>query len=317
MGGVIGVESHPGQGSTFWFEIRLERQLKPERLALAPTRVFRGLIVDDRTNSRRVQRAGLEALGGTCVEAVDEEQALALVASAPPFDVALLDYQLPGADPERLLAELKRGGVRHVIVLLPLTSFAEARRLEASGAARCLIKPIKHRVLSAAVCSVLDGASAPEALHSPRSALPAPPLVAIPALAILVVEDNLVNQKIATRMLQKLGQASDLAVNGLEAIERMHAKHYDLVLMDCQMPEMDGFEATESIRVSERGGNVHRWIVAMTANAMQGDREHCLASGMDDYVAKPIGLASLQAVLQTAAARAAVSAAAPTSPPPG
>jgi CheY-like chemotaxis protein len=225
--------------------------------------------------------------------------------SGTPYLLVLSDVNMPEVDGFTLVQWVRRdpGLVKTKVVLL--TSGArpdDARRAEELGAAH-LMKPVKQSELFNAIVASL-GAGVPDAhdVHAGR-----PPLKsALPPLRILLVEDSVVNQKLAVGLLQKHGHTVIIANNGREAVARMDAGDFDVVLMDVEMPEMDGFEATAAIRNKEEGTGSHIPIVAMTAHAMKGDRERCLAAGMDDYVSKPIlaqGLFDVLATVLTASSR--------------
>jgi CheY-like chemotaxis protein len=194
--------------------------------------------------------------------------------------------ELPGADR------------RAVMILSSVGAVGASTDFRHQGVKLWLTKPVREAVLNRAVSSVLGRESA-----AVTPVVNLDPAREFAELAVLLVEDNEVNRKVALRMLQKLGCVADVAVNGREGVDRMAARAFDLVFMDCQMPEMDGFEATREVRRREQdsGGRVR--IVAMTANALEGDRERCLACGMDDYVAKPIKLENLVDQLRAAGAR--------------
>jgi PAS domain S-box-containing protein len=302
MGGNIHVASEVGVGSEFWVEVVLgigEGAWQPQEPAgdLAGVRV---LVADDHPVNRRIFAETL-AGWGMRVEAVESgEEALARIGEAgeDPYEVVLLDHRMPGLDGLETAARLRDlpgAGQRAVLVLSSCGGNAGAEEHRAHGVRQWLTKPVREAVLNRAISSVLGrtpaaGASAggPDAAKE------------FAGMALLLVEDNEVNRKVALRMLQKLGCDADVAVNGLEAVERTGAQDYDLVFMDCQMPELDGFAATREIRRRERETGRGVRIVAMTANALEGDRERCLAAGMDDYVAKPIKLDYLVEHLRTA-----------------
>jgi signal transduction histidine kinase/DNA-binding response OmpR family regulator/HPt (histidine-containing phosphotransfer) domain-containing protein len=321
MGGEIGVESNPGRGSTFWFTIRCERQPAPA-CALPPRADLRGrrvLIVDDNPTAGAILRDLLIAQGLTSLCAPDGPEALKMLRAAAaegrPYDLALLDLQMPGMDGLALADSIRSDHSLDTTRLVMLTSFGRRGQAEAArqtGIAGYLAKPVRRTHLYSCVAAVL----APETEAPSRSFVSPPSMTGTPARTcgrILLAEDNAVNQMVAVRMLEKLGYRGDVAANGLEVLEALSRIPYAAVLMDCQMPEMDGFEATASIRNAEREmrtGEVSTSflphpaalrripIIAMTANAMQGDRERCLAAGMDDYIAKPVKLQDLERALQ-------------------
>jgi PAS domain S-box-containing protein len=303
MGGSIGVESQAGKGSTFWFTARFERQ--PGEAVMAPgpaTRLAgrRVLVVDDNATNRQILRQQLSHWGLRVSTVEDGPRALhalsAATASDAPFDLAVLDFKMPDMDGLSLARAIKTDDKLSAAKLVLLTSFGQkghGQEAARAGISGYLTKPVDEADLHDCLAEILGGAPARPSLvtrHSLRESRP--PLAA----RILVAEDNDVNQKVAVRILEKLGYRVDVADNGKEAVDAVVRTRYDAVLMDGQMPEMDGFEATAKIREHE-GGMRHTPIVAMTASAMKGDREKCLAAGMDDYIAKPIGPETLQAVL--------------------
>ena len=301
MGGRIGVESEQGAGSTFWFTAVLEqRSGYPARTPAEPGNVegLRVLVVDDNRTNRQVLSAYLASWGCRAEEAASGGQALetlrAAAAEGDPLRVALLDQLMPGMDGEALGREIKADPQLRDTALVMLTSVGrrgDAKELEGVGFAGYLVKPIKQSQLYDCLRTVVGQ-------PIPDETRPSGPLVTRHSIAedrkrrvrILLAEDNLMNRKVATRILErKLGYRVDAVANGKEVLEALRRRDYNLVLMDCQMPEMDGYEATRAIRdltSSVRNHDIR--IVAMTANAMKGDREECLAAGMDDYVAKPI-----------------------------
>ncbi len=306
MGGEIDVESRPGRGSTFWFTLRLERQA-PDAAPAAPrgTRLAgrRVLVVDDNATNRLILRQQLGYWGLRTIAVDSGAAALAALhdaaASGSPFDLAILDMKMPGMDGLALAREVKADPALAPVRLVLLTSFgqrgqgAEASRI---GISAYLTKPVDEADLYDSLVEVLgEGTTArPSQLvtrHSLRELRPAV------AARVLVAEDNEVNQKVAVRILEKLGYRVEVAENGKEALEACARTRYDAVLMDGQMPGMDGWEATRRIRERERGGP-RLPIIAMTASAMKGDRERFLEAGMDDYVSKPVTPEELERVLR-------------------
>ncbi|WP_428262095.1 response regulator [Haliangium sp.] len=310
MGGTLSVDSEPGVGSTFWFTLPLSQSSEPQREP-APT-VLRGhkiLVVDDHPINRRVldeqfNRWGLER---TLVESGQEALRALRQAQADgePFDLAVIDYQMPGMDGVELARRIKADPALAETVLVLLTSVSQRAmhgEIEAAGYSGHLVKPVHAsqlaHVLAMAWTASQHDPSAPMVTAHPDDSRPdAHPALLIEAGRILVVEDNVVNQKVARRMLESLGCTVDVAANGREAVTITETIPYDLVFMDVQMPEMDGLTATATIRARERGGARHVPIVAMTARAMAGDRERCLASGMDAYVSKPVTIERLSEVM--------------------
>jgi signal transduction histidine kinase/CheY-like chemotaxis protein/putative methionine-R-sulfoxide reductase with GAF domain len=290
MGGTMWVESAgPGTGSTFHFTIRgpiAELPVGARRDFIGAQPALQGkrmLVVDDNATNRRILALQAAKWGMVARDTESPAEALRMLA-AEPFDLAIVDMHMPEMDGSTLAARVRAAG--HA---LPLVLFSSLGRREGGEGvfAAALAKPLRQSQLFDTLVTLL--AHEP----TPRSKAPAakPSVDATLAtrhpLRILLAEDNVVNQKLAMRLLQQMGYRADLASNGIEAIESIGRQTYDVVLMDVQMPEMDGLEATRRITQRWAAGERPR-IVAMTANAMQGDREECLAAGMDDYVVKPI-----------------------------
>jgi PAS domain S-box-containing protein len=303
MRGEIGVESEPGKGSTFWFTAIFGKQQaqavrSPQRMGLAGVRM---LIVDDNATNRKVVHHQILPWGMFAGFAENARQALEILRSAAQseaaYDMAVLDMQMPEMNGLSLAMEIKADPTISSMKLILLTSLGihDKTELEHAGIEATLTKPVRQSDLYDAIMRVMK--------RSPE--LPAAASVQTEAAAdqefghirILVAEDNIVNQKVAKRMLEKVGCMADVVADGLEAVQALAHVPYDIVFMDCQMPEMDGFEATRQIRNREGNGK-HTVIVAMTANALQGDRERCLQAGMDDYVSKPVRQADLVTVLK-------------------
>jgi PAS domain S-box-containing protein len=308
MGGVIDVMSRPGRGSTFWFTVCLERQAPEGSPAPAPSARLAGrrvLVVDDNATNRQIlkQQLGYWGLRTTTVESGPEALAALRQAAASGlgFDLAILDMKMPEMDGLVLGRAIKDDPSLSGVRLVLLTSFgqrghgAEASRI---GISAYLTKPVDEADLYDCLVEVMDEERrrrVPHLVtrHSLRELRP--PVAAL----VLVAEDNEVNQKVAVRILEKLGYRVEVAENGQEALEACARTQYDAVLMDGQMPGMDGFEATRRIREREQeAGGPRLPIVAMTASAMKGDREKCLQAGMDDYVSKPVTPEALEAALR-------------------
>jgi PAS domain S-box-containing protein len=288
MGGTLWVESEEGSGSTFHFEM-LARETaapaKPDRHEdtswIAGKRL---LVVDDNATNREIVRRQAESWGMHVEDVERPTEALARVRAGESFDVAIVDMQMPEMDGLELARELRRYRDERALPLLLLTSIgrmAQARGAPEFGAQ--LTKPVKASQLFDALVRVLAAGSSAGAAPDGVGAGAGP---AAEGLRLLVAEDNAVNRQLALALLSKLGQQADVVENGREALEALERVPYDVVLMDVQMPELDGLEATRRIR--DRFGSAGPTIIAMTANAMEGDREKCLAAGMDDYLAKPI-----------------------------
>jgi two-component system sensor histidine kinase/response regulator len=307
MNGDIGVRSEPGHGSTFWFTARLEKQTGPAQQSLELKRNLTGLrllVVDDNATNRKIvhhqiiswgMRNGCVASGPEALEILRRE-----AAAGDPYDFAILDYQMPIMDGAHLARQIKADPDIANTRLLILTSMGQkltAQEMRETGVSACLIKPVRQSELFNALVNVLT--VNPPSVRPRTAPVPCAPVETHPGVRILIAEDNIVNQKVALKQLQKLGYHADLVANGLEALEALERIPYNLILMDCQMPEMDGWEATRKIR--EREANLESMrrlpIIAMTADAMQGDRERCLECGMDDYIAKPVRIDDLRSAL--------------------
>jgi PAS domain S-box-containing protein len=308
MGGSLAVQSTPGHGSVFHLTLTLRAtaQLAPAEFmqrnapALAGKRL---LIVDDNLTNRRILTK-LALLWGMVPSTLPSAlEALDRVRHGEAYDIAVLDVSMPDIDGPTLAAEIRRRRSPAELPIVMLTSLGQRLQAEQPpGLAAYLSKPIKAGQLFATLVAVLEGQQprAPGRVSpsaTPAAAAAGPALAEGLPLRVLVAEDNAVNQRVALRLLERLGYAADLAANGLEVIDAVQRQHYDVVLMDIQMPEMDGLQAARWI-AERRGaqGELPR-IIAMTANAMPGDREAYLAAGMDGYVAKPIELPELAAAL--------------------
>lgn len=305
MGGEIGVNSIVGRGSAFWFTATFPKQKKqsPRPLSLSIRAGFTVLIVDDNTTNREILSAQLTAWGMEPSEASDGPMALEKMREAvlwnKPFPLAILDMQMPGMDGAELGTRIKKDPTLRDTQLVMMTSIGQrgdAKRMEKIGFSAYLTKPVRQSDLLESLQAVLGSEGTPEAppplltRHSIRE-------LRSSTFRILVAEDNVTNQFVALGILKKLGFSADAVANGEEAIKALETIPYDLVLMDCQMPEMDGYRATGVIRSADSAVLNHEIpIIAMTANAMQGDREKCLAARMDDYITKPVkpkGLAEI------------------------
>ncbi|MDA0737698.1 MAG: PAS domain S-box protein [Nitrospirae bacterium] len=334
MGGTVGVESDVGHGSQFWFTVRLAKQARQrERYDLLANSLagLRICVVDDNDTNRLLLYHYTTDWGMSCLSAESGSAALALLRDAAtrghPCDLLLLDMQMPemnGVELARLVkADPGLGGVK-MIMVTSLGRRGDATVAREAGVSAYLTKPIQQGQLRECLGLVMDPAAISETpfvtkytIRENREHIDA---------RILVADDNIVNQKVAVRMVEKLGYRADVVANGIEAVEAVSRLAYDAILMDCQMPEMDGYEATREIRrrealsvkreeanredseASSQGRDpLHEIrdtryerrlpIIAMTANAMQGDREKCLEAGMDDFVSKPVKKDMLEAAL--------------------
>src|SRR6266404_3369946 len=309
MGGRIWVTSEVGRGSEFHFTMRLgiADTKVIEVGAIAPPEILRAvrvLVVDDNRTNRRILEGMLGRWEMKSSSVQDGEEALAKLSEAQeagePFALILMDMHMPKMDGFELIEEIRQGPHPSTAMIMMLTSAGhrgDAARCQELGVAAYLLKPIRQSELREAIARVLGAREQKGAiplitrysLHDARE--PAA------SLRILLAEDNAVNQRLASRLLEKRGHSVVVAGNGREALEALEKHHFDLVFMDVQMPVMDGFEATAAIRKKE-GGGVHLPIVALTAHAMKGDREKCLAGGMDEYLTKPIRPQELDEVLR-------------------
>jgi two-component system, sensor histidine kinase and response regulator len=307
MKGDIGVTSYPGQGSTFWFSLplRLDSQPHPPASVDVP-REARVLIVDDNEVNRRVvheQIAGLGLRDGSCNSG---EGALRLLLAArlegDPFSIAIIDSQIPGMDGSSPATRIKDNPKLHDTAVIMLTSLSHCRDpRRGSSCDAYMMKPVRQMELLQTIATAWASRNGSRGADVPQIATTAKPVAAASALLgrtirVLIAEDNVVNQRVAVRMLEKLGLRPDVAADGWEVVELFEMLEYDLILMDCQMPRMDGYEATREIRRREPLGR-HTLIVAMTAEAIDGARERCLAAGMDGYISKPICFADLSEIL--------------------
>lgn len=316
MGGRIGVESQGGKGSKFWFTAVFKKQVeRSKRREILPGDIRNKyiLIVDDNETNRHVLREQLKSWGCRFNEASGGEEALRKMRQGiddnRPFDLAILDMQMPGMDGETLGKKIKQDSDLKNTILVLMTSIGkrgDAKRLEKIGFVAYLTKPVKQSQLYDCLVTV-SGLRNETALEQPMSIFTRHTICEKQqqTARILLAEDNITNQKVALNTLKKFGYSADVVKNGKEAVEALKKIPYDIVLMDCQMPEMDGYEATDEIRKWEKklkdgsadcsdsnlesaDGSKRVPIIAMTAHALKGDREKCINAGMDDYIAKPI-----------------------------
>jgi two-component system cell cycle sensor histidine kinase/response regulator CckA len=319
MEGQIGIESVPGHGSTFRFTVWLTKQPAEAHATPLPRGSLQGrrmCIVDDNATNRRILEQYASQWGLQSAAASDGYQALALLKDAAtrgePFDLAILDLQMPRMDGLELGHAITADPVLTATRMVLLTSIGlrgQAEKAKQAGISAYLTKPVHRSQLYDCLSMIVDlpAKSVTDPLEVGAAGRPHDVLVtrhvlkevaAAARARILVAEDNIVNQKVAVCQLEKLGYRADIVANGLEAVEAVARVSYALVLMDCQMPEMDGVEATAMIRTREGERASQRLpIIAMTANAMPGDREKCLEAGMDDYLSKPVKLEHLEAML--------------------
>ncbi|MBI4494552.1 MAG: response regulator [Chloroflexi bacterium] len=305
MGGTAWAESEVGQGSTFHFTIQAHATERSQPIYLSgeqpELRGKRVLVVDDNATNCQIVRLQAQSWGMVAIEAASGPEALEIVQRGEALDLAVLDMQMPEMDGLQLAEEIRRHRDAQALPLVMLSSVGQRERdPRMDHFAAHLTKPVKASGLYDSFMEVL--ARVPQAARRTQQSsdqawafdqhlgerLP---------LRLLLAEDHVVNQKVALRMLERMGYRADVAANGVEVLEALVRQPYDVVLMDMQMPEMDGLEAARQIRARWPADRQPR-IVAMTANVMQGDREQCLAAGMDDYVSKPIQPRELQAALE-------------------
>ena len=307
MGGAIHVESKLGSGSTFWFTASFEKQATQasadsrsvpiglltgvRALVVEASAINRGILQQQMSNWEMTIR-----VGETPAQAIEMLQQAA--ARSVPYDVAIIDLGLPGMDALELARAIRaRADIAKIRLVMLTRRHADSRNARDAGFDACIVKPLRQTALYECLVNVMAG-RAQEAVAAPAVSLPKTAAPAGSRGAILVVEDNLINQQVALGILQIQGYSVTVANNGREALDAYAQGAFDLILMDCQMPEMDGFEATVQIRKREQGSGSKRVpIVALTANAMAQDREECLNAGMDDHLAKPFSMQTMQEML--------------------
>jgi len=300
MGGKMWAESLPGKGSTFHFTANFQAEPQAAREIRRPKLAdLQVLIVDDNATSRHALAEQTTKWGMVAETAETVQQALELIRRGARFDLAIVDLHLPGMDGLALVSEIRKlpgTSMLPLVLLTPLGNRASA----AADAHLAFAHSVAKLVKPAQLCDAIE-----RALFSPKTAVPATTTTsAMLSARILLVDDNEINQKVAARILGQIGYQPDLAENGRKALDALDKKNYDLVFMDVMMPEMDGLEATRNIRERQKNPAGHPSygsriiIIAMTAHAMQSDREKCLAAGMDDYLAKPIRPADIRGIIE-------------------
>ncbi len=307
MGGEVGMESEQGSGSRFWFTVELKKsKKKPVPLAVGDLSKAKILVVDDNRTNLEVLGAVLSSWEVSHALATEGAKGLDMLHKAhdegAPFDIVLLDMRMPvmdGADVGKAIKNDRKLQNTHLVLVTSGGNRGDAARKEKAGFAAFLTKPIRQSDLYDCLAQVMG-------ISTDRDGAKETPLITRHTISenrrqktrLLLVEDNATNRMVATSIIRKIGYNVDIAVNGLEAVEMLKKTSYDLVLMDIQMPVLDGLEATRIIRAKETGTLDDKVpIVAMTANAMKGDRDKCIESGMDDYLTKPISQETVQSAL--------------------
>jgi CheY-like chemotaxis protein len=306
MGGQVGVTSQVGKGSEFWFTVRLGLQPELSRTQKGSAEINgkRILVVDNNATNRDILTTRLASWGAIVTESPDGPCALQMMRQAKqahtPFDVIITDMQMPEMDGLMLGKAIRQDEDIKDICLMMMTSLGQlgdSQQLAEIGFAACLTKPVRPSELFRRLTAALNSKEITDKSQSSPLCKPNQQFHKV-ATRILLVEDNISNQQVALGMLNKLGLHADAVANGIEAIEALRTIHYDLVLMDVQMPEMDGLEAARKIRDIQFDVRDHTLpIIAMTANAMTGDQDKCLAAGMNDYISKPINSQKLAQIL--------------------
>jgi CheY-like chemotaxis protein len=299
MGCTISIDSRPGIGTTFRFQILLEPSSNAVAVLQAPVPwPTRALLVDDHPVNRRILGAHLQSWGVEVHTAYDAEDALirwdAMAAAGETPQLAILDHHLPGHDGDWLGRQIRQRDRLGVCKLILLSSLdANFRSTERGPFDRAIPKPVKRDTLYSLLGELTGGQASPLPAGVTESAR-------FDGLRALLVDDNAVNQKIGHQLLVRMGFHITSAWNGRQALELLRAERFDVVLMDCQMPEMDGYDATQALRRTDSGVlDCSVPVIAMTANALSGDRERCLAAGMNEYLTKPINRTKLSATLRS------------------
>ena len=309
MDGEIGVESSPGQGSTFWVNVVLKKQLDSQEKVLIPPQNIQGrriIIVDDNKTNLQILQRYIEAWGFVCDAAWSGNMALTLMHAAikakSPYDIVITDMDMPHMDGKALGKKIKADPKIKDVKMVVLSSRGmrgDAAEMKAIGFSAYLTKPVRRSQLFDCLLFVLSGKK--DSKDKERQLITRHTIAESrnQDVRILIAEDNIVNQKLALRLMEKFGFRADAVTNGKEAVRSLEIIPYDLVLMDVQMPEMDGLTATKRIRDSSSNVYNHKIpIIAMTAHAMMGDRERCLDAGMNDYISKPINPGALQRAIE-------------------
>ena len=305
LGGKIWVESHENVGSTFYFTVKARAAVESDILIndqISVTKDKHLLIVDDNETNRIILMRQAEAWGMKHTATESPIKALKMIKNGHNFDLAIFDMQMPKMDGLELankVREIERYKDLPIVILTSIGRKDETDRIKSARLASFITKPVKQSQLYNILINILNDNNYYQDRTNKRDKAINPEMAEILPLRILIAEDNAVNQKLALRILQKMGYRADIAGNGLEVIKAVERQKFDVILMDVQMPEMDGLEATQIL--CERWSQGERpYIIAMTANAMQGDREKCLNAGMDDYISKPMKIDELVRALTKA-----------------
>jgi PAS domain S-box-containing protein len=317
MHGEIGVRSAPRQGSTFWFTARLVKQSGVAASTAEKGSTLRGvplLIVDDNETNRKILQAQADSWGMPNESAPDATEALTLLRrradAGDPFSIAILDMEMPGMDGLTLARAIKSEpaiAATRLVLMSPTDYHADPEQLNETGIIACLAKPVKQSQLFTCLVSIMAGIVPPSPDYEAESHGAGRRLRLVGqslstedlrgGTRILIAEDQLVNQKVLLYQLQELGYSADAVSSGWQVLEALEGGAYDLILMDCQMPELDGYETTAEVRRRE-GPSAHTPIIAVTAHAFESDREKCLSAGMDDYISKPVNPQTLKIILE-------------------
>jgi len=317
MQGEIGVDSVDGQGSTFWFELPFEKTAPAatpaDATAAESLAGLRLLLVDDTPSHREILHQQFQQWSMKDDHATSSVAALSQLQEAAhagnSYPIVLIDAEMADMDGLTLAQTIKNDpqlAPTRIVMLTTLLNRLDTAVMQATGISACLVRPIRQSRLLDCLVSVMSASGAASAQPATAGADAAPgfDVNAARHVRILLAEDNPVNQQVALKQLKRLGFSADSVANGIEVLSALQRVPYDIILMDCQMPEMDGYEVTRRIRQSGSDSYIHLraapYIIALTANAMQGDREHCLALGMNDYMSKPLHLRELEAALQRA-----------------
>ncbi len=321
MDGEIGVDSTPGEGSTFWFKVPLAKrravQPDPDAMAHESLAGLRLLLVESSASQRKILHQQFQQWQIQYEEASTASEALQKIQEAEqagsPYPLLLVDIDMPDTDGLSLVQTIKNDpkiAASRIVMLTTLLNRLSPTTMKATGISACLVKPLRQSRMIECLVDVMSASGAASAQPMNPEAAGALPVISeedARHVRILLAEDNVVNQRVALKQLKKLGFSADAVTNGNEVLSALQRVPYDIIIMDCQMPEMDGYEVTRRIRQSGSDSYIHLrsapYIIALTANAMRGDRERCIELGMNDYLTKPLHLHELESVLHRALMR--------------